>query len=279
MQQLEAYSILVEKAVNGLEFPVQPANLYDPLRYFMTLGGKRMRPILTLMGSELFGGKIEQAVPAAMAVEVFHNFTLIHDDIMDEAPLRRGKQTVHTKWDRNIAILSGDVLFVKAYQLLAEQDKSQLYDLLEQFNKTAIEVCEGQQMDMDFETRSDVQESEYIEMIRLKTSVLLGCALELGAIAANADLKDRKLLNLKAYALADETEKEILRQLSTEADLVLKVEQTRQIYTLIGAREACEKAMKEYYSKAMNALNAVNVSDTARKPLIALADLLMIRNS
>ncbi|MFN5845289.1 MAG: polyprenyl synthetase family protein [Flavobacteriia bacterium] len=322
MQQLEAYSILVENAVNGLEFPVQPANLYDPLRYFMTLGGKRMRPILTLMGSELFGGKIEQAVPAAMAVEVFHNFTLIHDDIMDEAPLRRGKQTVHTKWDRNIAILSGDVLFVKAYQLLAEQDKSQLYDLLEQFNKTAIEVCEGQQMDMDFETRSDVQESEYIEMIRLKTSVLLGCALELGAIAANADLKDRKhlydfgqylgiafqiqddildlyadpdkfgkqvggdvisnkktLLNLKAYALADETEKEILRQLSTEADLVLKVEQTRQIYTLIGAREACEKAMKEYYSKAMNALNAVNVSDTARKPLIALADLLMIRNS
>lgn len=322
MQQLEAYSILVEDTVNSIEFPTHPANLYDPLRYFMTLGGKRMRPILTLMGAELFGTDKKDALSAAMAVEVFHNFTLIHDDIMDEAPLRRGKETVHTKWNSNIAILSGDVLFVKAYQLLAGQDRNQLPDLLELFNKTAIEVCEGQQMDMDFETRSDVSESEYIEMIRLKTSVLLGCALELGAIVANAEQKDRKnlydfgqylgiafqiqddildlyadpekfgkqvggdvisnkktLLNLKAYELADPAEKEILKQLSSESDLVIKVERTRELYTLIGAREACEQVMKEYYTKAMNALNAVHVTDSSRTPLIALADFLMVRNS
>jgi geranylgeranyl diphosphate synthase type II len=322
MKQIEDYSVIIEKEIESLDFPSHPSNLYDPLRYFMTLGGKRMRPILTLMGAELFGSQKETAIPAAMAVEVFHNFTLIHDDIMDEAPLRRGKQTVHTKWDRNIAILSGDVLFVKAYQLLARQDRVQLPDLLEIFNKTAVEVCEGQQMDMDFESRSDVQEAEYIEMIRLKTSVLLGCALELGAIVANADLKDRKnlydfgqylgiafqiqddildlyadpekfgkqvggdvisnkktLLNLKASALADPAEKEILRQLSTEADLVFKVERTRELYTLIGAREACEAVMKEYYDKAMNALSSVHVADSSRMPLVALADLLMVRNS
>lgn len=322
MQQLEAYSALVEESVNSLEFPSQPANLYDPLRYFMTLGGKRMRPILTLMGAELFGVKKEEALSAAMAVEVFHNFTLIHDDIMDEAPLRRGKQTVHTKWNRNIAILSGDVLFVKAYQLLAEQDNSQLPDLLQLFNRTAIEVCEGQQMDMDFESRSDVQQKEYIEMIRLKTSVLLGCALELGAIVADADHNDRKniydfgqylgiafqiqddildlyadpekfgkqvggdvisnkktLLNLKAFELADSAEKELLKQLSTESDLVFKVERTRELYTLIGAREACETVMQEYYTKAMNALMAVHVPEQSRVPLIALADMLMVRNS
>lgn len=322
MQQLEDYSVMVEKAALSLEFPSHPSNLYDPLRYFMTLGGKRMRPILTLMGAELFGLKKEEALSAAMAVEVFHNFTLIHDDIMDEAPLRRGKQTVHTEWDRNIAILSGDVLFVKSYQLLAEQKSDQLPALLQIFNKTAVEVCEGQQMDMDFETRSDVQEAEYIEMIRLKTSVLLGCALEMGAIVADAQPKDRKnlydfgqylgiafqiqddildlyadpekfgkqvggdvisnkktLLNLKAYQLADTAEKEILKQLSTETDLAFKVERTRELYTLIGAREACEAVMQEYYSKAMNALKAVHVPDNSREPLIALADLLMVRNS
>jgi geranylgeranyl diphosphate synthase type II len=146
------------------------------------------------MGAEVFGKKLETAIPAALSVELFHNFSLIHDDIMDEAPIRRGQETVHEKWNQNIAILSGDVLLVKAYQELAKQDSKVLPDLLNLFNKTAVEVCEGQQFDMDFESRDNVTIEEYIEMIRLKTSVLLGCALEMGAIIAEASKKDRELI-------------------------------------------------------------------------------------
>lgn len=194
MKKLEELTHLLSNELSFIDLPASPSNLYDPLRYFLTLGGKRIRPILTLLGAELFNTKADKAIPAALAVEVFHNFTLIHDDIMDEAPLRRNKATVHHKWNQNIAILSGDVLFVKAYQLIAKQDPKHLPDLIQLFNKTAIEVCEGQQMDMDFESREDVSIAEYIEMIRLKTSVLLGCALELGAIIANASENDRKHL-------------------------------------------------------------------------------------
>jgi geranylgeranyl diphosphate synthase type II len=194
MQEISAYTVLIEKEIAQLDFPLTPSNLYDPLRYFMQLGGKRMRPILTLLGAELFGEKKENAINAALSVETFHNFSLIHDDIMDEAPLRRNQSTVHEKWNQNIAILSGDVLFVKAFQLLAKHDSKHLSYLLDLFNKTALEVCEGQQMDMDFETRTDVSIDEYIEMIRLKTSVLLGCALEMGAIIANASENDKRHL-------------------------------------------------------------------------------------
>ncbi len=197
MDQLDRYSHRIEQAINQLHLPLQPANLYDPLRYFMTLGGKRIRPILTLMGAALFGEKEERALPSALAVELFHNFTLIHDDIMDQAPLRRGMQTVHTKWNANNAILSGDVLFVIAYQCLEQHDEALLGPLMKLFNRTAIEVCEGQQMDMDFESRADVTIDEYLQMIRLKTSVLLGCALEMGAIVAGSDLENRK--NIYAF--------------------------------------------------------------------------------
>jgi geranylgeranyl diphosphate synthase type II len=194
MQDLNRYSNVIEEAISKIVFPHSPNNLYDPLRYFLVLGGKRMRPILTLMGAEVFGKKLETAIPAALSVELFHNFSLIHDDIMDEAPIRRGQETVHEKWNQNIAILSGDVLLVKAYQELAKQDSKVLPDLLNLFNKTAVEVCEGQQFDMDFESRDNVSIEEYIEMIRLKTSVLLGCALEMGAIIAEASKKDRELI-------------------------------------------------------------------------------------
>lgn len=194
MKQFEESLKQIESELSSLSFPNHPANLYDPLRYFLTLGGKRVRPVLTLMGASLFGINPDKALNAALAVEVFHNFSLIHDDIMDEAPLRRNKPTVHEQWGQNVAILSGDVLLVKAYQLLAQQDPAHLAELLKLFNATAVEVCEGQQMDMDFEKRSDVSIPEYIEMIRLKTSVLLGCALELGAIVADASLNDRKHL-------------------------------------------------------------------------------------
>jgi len=190
MDFISDYSELLETEIEQLNLPKSPSNLYDPLRYFMKLGGKRMRPILTLLGAELFGQEKELAMKAALAIEVFHNFTLIHDDIMDEAPLRRNQATIHSKWNQSVAILSGDVLFVKAYELLAQQQSGDLRFLLELFNRTAIEVCEGQQLDMDFESRNDVTVDEYIEMIRLKTSVLLGCALEFGAVSANASEED-----------------------------------------------------------------------------------------
>lgn len=179
VQTLGAY---IENAVSTYRFPAQPANLYDPLRYFMTLGGKRIRPALTIMSGNLFDIPKEESLPAALSIEFFHNFSLIHDDIMDAAPVRRGKPTIHTRWNNDIAILSGDVLFTEAYQQLTAYSDERLAALLKRFNTTAKEVCEGQQMDMDFETSVHVTEEVYIEMIRLKTSVLLGCALEFGAI-------------------------------------------------------------------------------------------------
>ena len=192
--ELKHYTTLIEGELGKIGFPTTPERLYEPLRYFLQIGGKRIRPMLTLLGAELFGASHEKAMAQALSIEVFHNFTLIHDDIMDEAPLRRNVQTIHEKWNRDVAILSGDVLMIKAYQLLGQIDHALLPEAFTLFNKTAIEVCEGQQMDMDFEQRSDVTIDEYIEMIRLKTSVLLGCALEMGAIVAEASSHDREAI-------------------------------------------------------------------------------------
>lgn len=189
MESLDKISAFIEGHCSKYNFRKEPSNLYDPLRYFMTLGGKRMRPILTILGAELFEIKKEESIHAALAIEFFHNFSLIHDDIMDAAPLRRGKTTVHEKWNQNVAILSGDALFVEAYQNLAQYTDDRLPQLLKRFNETALEVCEGQQMDMDFEARLEVSAEEYIEMIRLKTSVLLGCAFEFGAILGRQSQK------------------------------------------------------------------------------------------
>lgn len=194
MKVLSTYNSLLEEAIQEEKLSSSPENLYDPLRYFLQLGGKRMRPMLSLMACKLFDSDFRKALPAALCIEYFHNFSLIHDDIMDAAPLRRGQQTVHIKWNRNIAILSGDVLLVKAYGLLAKYDAQIFKSLFAVFNQTAIEVCEGQQMDMDFELRQDVSEAEYIEMIRLKTSVLLGCALQMGGIVGHAGAQNEALL-------------------------------------------------------------------------------------
>lgn len=171
-----------------------PAELYEPIKYIMSLGGKRFRPLLTLLAASIYTEEWEKALKPAMAVEVFHNFTLMHDDIMDQAPLRRGNPTVHQKWNANTAILSGDVMLIKAYDLLLDIPKEQLRRVLSRFNQTAAEVCEGQQLDMNFETRWDVTEEEYLGMIRLKTSVLLGFAMELGGIVGGADDHSTQLL-------------------------------------------------------------------------------------
>lgn len=194
MKSLATYSAYLESALQQDQFASEPTNLYDPLRYFLQLGGKRMRPMLSLMACKLAGSPMEKALPVALAVEYFHNFSLIHDDIMDAAPLRRGQATVHEKWNTNIAILSGDVLLVKAYDHLINYDANTFQQLFKVFNRTAVEVCEGQQMDMDFEQLSEVSESAYLEMIRLKTSVLLGCALQMGGIVGGAAQKDAQLL-------------------------------------------------------------------------------------
>lgn len=159
-----------------------PENLYAPVSYIMRLGGKRIRPVLALMACDAVADDFSQALPAAMAIEVFHNFSLVHDDIMDEAPVRRGQPTVHEKWDGNTGILSGDVMLVWAYQCLNAYPANLFTPLTQLFSTTAREVCEGQQMDMDFPTRKGVSQAEYLEMIRLKTAVLLGCALQMGAL-------------------------------------------------------------------------------------------------
>lgn len=192
MQHLQQ---LVIKAIETSQFPQTPTNLYDPIRYILTLGGKRVRPVLTLMAAELFGMKeMDEIIPAAKAVEFFHNFSLIHDDLMDKAPLRRGKTTVHEKWDANIAILSGDGLLVKAYEEISKCNPCYLPATLRILSKVAMEVCEGQQLDMDYESRATLQMEEYLEMIRLKTSVLLGGALQLGAILSGADEQQQRLI-------------------------------------------------------------------------------------
>lgn len=172
----------------------EPKNLYEPIDYIIKLGGKRMRPVLTLMAADIFSGGYEKAMPAALAVEVFHNFTLIHDDIMDDAPLRRGKETVHEKWDINTGILSGDAMLILAYQYFENYEPIVFQKLAQLFSKTALEVCDGQQLDVDFETRNDVTINEYINMIRLKTSVLVAAALKMGAIVAEASEENANLI-------------------------------------------------------------------------------------
>ena len=194
MNKISSYISFIEREIEALHLPKVPENLYDPLRYFLQLEGKKIRPILTLLSGELFGEKKENVKHAALAIEIFHNFTLIHDDIMDKAPLRRGQPTVHHKWDDNIAILSGDVMLVKAYQHLSETNSDVLPEVIKLFNKTAIEVCEGQQMDMDFEKMTNVSRDEYIKMIRLKTSVLLGCALKMGGIICKTSHENCRLI-------------------------------------------------------------------------------------
>ncbi|PKV67213.1 polyprenyl synthetase family protein [Pontibacter ramchanderi] len=187
-------STQLNQTLNTLRYGDQPAELYEPIRYIMALGGKRIRPLLVLLAAKMYDDDVENVLLPAAAVEVFHNFTLMHDDIMDKAPLRRGQQTVHEKWDANTAILSGDVMLVRAYEMLLGIAPDKLGKVLQLFSKTAAEVCEGQQLDMNFERREQVSIEEYIQMITLKTAVLLGFSLELGAILQGAPDSDAEHL-------------------------------------------------------------------------------------
>lgn len=191
MKDFQYYLNLVNQAIASIPYPKAPEQLYEPIAYHMALGGKRVRPVLLLMACEAMGGQVDQALEAAVGLEMFHNFTLLHDDVMDNADVRRGKTTVHRRWNDNTAILSGDTMLTIATQYIARTMNWPVMDL---FNKTAIEIYEGQQWDMDYEYRNDVTVDEYINMIRLKTSVLLGCALKMGALLADADAKDAEML-------------------------------------------------------------------------------------
>ena len=172
----------------------EPRNLYEPIHYILDLGGKRMRPVLTLMSAEVFDADYKKALPAALAVEVFHNFSLVHDDIMDDAPLRRGQETVHEKWNLNTGILSGDAMLILAYQYFEQYEPIIFRDLAKLFSKTALEVCEGQQWDVDFEERNDVTIPEYLKMIQYKTAVLVAAAMKMGAIIAETSEENANLI-------------------------------------------------------------------------------------
>lgn len=186
MLQIQQYREEFEKYLNAYTPPRTPQNLYNPVSYFLALEGKRIRPILTLLSCDLFNGNYKDSLDAALAVEVFHNFSLVHDDIMDEAPLRRGNQTVHQKWDLSTAILSGDVMLILAYQLFENYNKNIFVALAKLFSKTAVEVCEGQQLDIDFSKLNDINSTKYLNMIELKTAVLIGASMKMGAIVAKA---------------------------------------------------------------------------------------------
>ncbi len=194
MQTLEDYQNIIKGKIESLNFNQQPKELYEPIDYTLKMGGKRLRPTLTLLGCDIFEGEIKLAIDAAIGLETFHNFTLLHDDIMDKAPIRRGNQTVYKKWDANRAILSGDTMMVLAYDFLLNSPKDLLFDLFTIFNKVGKEVCEGQQFDMNFEIKDQVSIDEYLNMIRLKTAVLIGGSLKVGAIIARTTPQNASLI-------------------------------------------------------------------------------------
>ena len=321
MKSIQELSALISDKLGEIEYPENPVALYQPIDYILALGGKRMRPILVLMAHQLFDKNIEKAISPALAIEVFHNFTLLHDDIMDKAPLRRGQKTVHEKWNTNVAILSGDTMLVQAYQLMTDVEQNIVKQVLKVFSKAAIEVCEGQQWDMDFESQKEVSISDYLKMIEYKTAVLLGAALQIGGITAGASaneqnhlysfgknmgiafqLKDDLLdtfgnpetfgkqvggdimankktyLYLKSLALADGTQRHNLEQyFSTNDTTEAKVEAVKSIFITLDIHQLTSDLMKEYHSKAMHHLDAIE-SDN-KEPLLAFSALLLDRVS
>ncbi len=195
MYSLEQAQDLISETVRNLKFNDEPVELYKPIHYVLSTGGKRIRPVMTIMSANLFTEDIEKAIKPAMGLEIFHNFTLLHDDIMDDADVRRNAPTVHKKWDQNVAILSGDVMAILAYEYITSCKQEKLPQVIQVFNTTARQVCEGQQYDMNFESKNHVGVEDYLKMIEMKTSVLLAGCMEIGAIIGGADDKDAKLLS------------------------------------------------------------------------------------
>jgi geranylgeranyl diphosphate synthase type II len=259
---MHSYDELVsyfKKKLLEQKFEKSPDELYKPIQYCLSFGGKRMRPVMTLMACELFGEQYEKALPQAIAIELFHNFTLIHDDIMDKAELRRGKTTVYKKWNSNIAILAGDTLFALAYQYAIQAETHLLPKILPLFNKTAVEVCEGQQFDLNYETRNDVSLDEYIKMIKLKTAVLFATSLKIGAVIGSASETDAQRLydfgiNLGlGFQLQDDLldtfGNEKIFGKKTGGDIVTNKKTYLYLYALQNATETDRKQLIKLYSE------------------------------
>lgn len=255
------------------EWVREPKNLYEPIDYILQLGGKRMRPILTLMAADVFSNDFKKALPAALSVEVFHNFTLVHDDIMDDAPIRRGKQTVHEKWNLNTGILSGDAMLILAYQYFENYEPIVFQKLAKLFSKTAIEVCDGQQLDVDFETRDDVTIDNYINMIRLKTSVLVAAALKMGAIVAETDDKNANLiydfgLNLGlAFQLQDDYLDAFGDAETFGKQIGGDIIENKKTFLYLKALEVTDEATREklkYFYNAKRKENTIKITEVTR---------------
>ena len=318
MQSFETLSKQFAEKFDKRHFPEQPASLYEPNEYFLRLGGKRVRPVLCLMGNELFDDIIPDAWHAATAIELFHNFTLIHDDIMDKAPLRRGKQTVHTKYNDSTALLAGDVMLVRAYEYLNKISSAYLSKVLTLFNKTAIEVCEGQQMDMDYESQTNVSMNDYLRMIELKTSVALAASLKVGGLLGGGGERNQNLLYefgkklgiafqvqddyLDAFGDKNKTGKQvggdILANKKTfllihamesashkkELEQLIKTNPDNKIDKVLAVYKDCKadewalQLKNQYFDEALNHLEDIAVLSKRKEPLRELALFLVQRD-
>ena len=315
---LERYSSAIEQAFGEYyRRHTSPEHLYQPVHYILSLGGKRPRPALVLLAADSFGCPLEKAMPAAMAIEVFHNFSLVHDDIMDRAPLRRGHPTVHCRWDANTAILSGDVMMIQAYELFESYQGDTFREVILAFNRVARQVCEGQQLDMDYEKISDVSQAQYMEMIRLKTAVLIGGALRIGGIVAGASTRELEALEGfgtdvgLAFQLTDDyldtfgdprtfgkriggdilegkktflyiTARERASQEEFERAFSLaeeeeKIEAVRDLYRTTGADQALREQIDRYTEKALAHVDRLPFSQPYREHYIRLARALVQR--
>ena len=257
MHTFEELSTKFSSYFDTHHIPGAPDTLYAPVNYFLTIGGKRIRPVLCLMGNELFGDIIPDAWEVATAIELFHNFTLIHDDIMDKAPLRRGKDTVHKRYGESTALLAGDVLVIKAYEALNRIDNDFLHRIMFLFNKTAIEVCEGQQLDMDFEHRDDVSLDEYMNMITLKTSVLIAASLQMGGILGGGSLGNLELLYEagRKIGLAFQVQDDYLDSFGCTEKFGKQIggdiRANKKTFLMIKALESCTPAQKNEFDELL----------------------------
>ena len=317
MLKSEEVLSVVNEAIKSLPFNRQPASLYEPVKYVLSIGGKRMRPVLMLLAYNLFKENPQSILNQACALETYHNYTLLHDDLMDNADLRRGHETVHKRWDANTAILSGDSMLVLAFQQMAQCPEDKLKAVLDLFTETALEIGEGQQYDMDFEHRMDVREDEYIEMIRLKTSVLLACALKMGALLADASAEDANLLykfgeqiglafqlqddfldvycdtkvfgkaiggdivsNKKTFLRANEQQRAELHRWveATEFDEQEKIAAVTRLYNEIGIDKLAQERIDHYFKQGLACLEAVKIDAERKANLTAYVYKLMKRN-
>ena len=318
MQSFETLSKQFAEKFDTRHFPEQPASLYEPNEYFLRLGGKRVRPVLCLMGNELFDEIIPDAWHAATAIELFHNFTLIHDDIMDKAPLRRGNQTVHTKYNESTALLAGDVMLVRAYEYLNKISSAYLSKVLSLFNRTAIEVCEGQQMDMDYESQNNVNMNDYLRMIELKTSVALAASLKVGGLLGGGGERNQNLLYefgrklgiafqvqddyLDAFGDKNKTGKQVGGDILTnkktfllihamesvshrkELDRLIKTNTGDKVEKIVAVYKDCKadewalQLKNKYFDEALSHLEDIAVLSKRKEPLRELALFLVRRD-